>query len=234
MRLILVRHGETQDNAADIIQGQTHGQLTDVGRAQAELAGIKLKNTRIDAIYTSDLKRVKDTAAVIADQLPGISQTQDVRLREQDFGIFEGRPIIELLKVMRKQEEDFASFVPVGGEGRIDFQARIVEFFNEIWKKHRLNPAQKWSQENTATEVLGRTFNTVLVVTHYGVINILIGWLLSYDHPRSMDWQIANGSLTILDIDETGRAKPYVLNNFERAGDQAKNPFKPITIGECG
>lgn len=205
MRLILVRHGETEDNAAEIIQGQTDGQLTATGRAQAESAALKLKDIRIDAIYTSDLKRVKDTAAAIAAQLPEMARTEDMRLREQDFGIFEGRPIIELLREMRRSKADFTTFVPHGGEGRAEFQSRIIDFFAEIRDRH-------------AGNTLGRK-TTVLVITHYGVINILIGWLLSHDHPRSIDWHIANGSLTILDIDETGRGKPFVSNNLTQSGE---------------
>ncbi|MDP1808151.1 MAG: histidine phosphatase family protein [Actinomycetota bacterium] len=194
MRLILVRHGETEDNAANIVQGQTHGRLSANGRSQAESAALRLKGTKVDAIYTSDLERVRDTAAAIAAQLPDLPRIEDTRLREQDFGVFEGRPIIELLKEMRGVKADFSTFIPPSGEARADFQARIIGFLNEMRGRH--------------------TGETVLVVTHYGVINILLGWLLDREDPLLTDWEIANGSVTILDIDEDGRGEPHVLNDI--------------------
>ena len=199
MRLILVRHGETEDNAANIVQGQTHGRLSANGRSQAESAARRLKGTKVDAIYTSDLERVRDTAAAIAAQLSDLPRTEDIRLREQDFGVFEGRPIIELLKEMRGEHADFSTFIPLNGEGRANFQARIISFLNEMRGRH--------------------AGETVLVVTHYGVINILLGWLLEHEAPLSTDWEIANGSVTILDVDEAGRGEPHVLNDVAHLGE---------------
>ena len=193
MRLILVRHGETEDNAANIVQGQTHGRLSANGRSQAESAALRLKGTRIDAIYTSDLERVRDTAAAIAAHLADMPRTEDTRLREQNFGIFEGRPIDELLREMADERVDFSAFAPAGGETRADFEARIIDFFHEMRARH-------------ADEA-------VLIVTHYGVINILLGRLLKHASPLSQDWQIANGSVTILDVDQDGRGEPHVLND---------------------
>lgn len=56
MRLILVRHGETKDNDAGILQGQLHGELNKSGIEQAEKVAVRLKNEKIDFIFTSDLK----------------------------------------------------------------------------------------------------------------------------------------------------------------------------------
>ena len=54
-RVILVRHGQTEENIKQIIQGHNHGTLSDLGREQAMKVGEKLKDEDIGAIYSSDL-----------------------------------------------------------------------------------------------------------------------------------------------------------------------------------
>ena len=62
MRLILTRHGETEDNVKEILQGQAGGKLTAKGIEQAKKLALRLKKEKIDKIYVSDLKRAVDTA----------------------------------------------------------------------------------------------------------------------------------------------------------------------------
>ena len=65
-KLYLVRHGETMDNAAQIMQGQTPGRLNDVGIQQAKEVARKMANDHIDAFVSSDLYRSMQTCAIIA------------------------------------------------------------------------------------------------------------------------------------------------------------------------
>ena len=65
-KLYLVRHGETMDNAAQIMQGQTPGRLNDVGILQAEEVARKMANDHIDVFVSSDLYRSMQTCAIIA------------------------------------------------------------------------------------------------------------------------------------------------------------------------
>ena len=65
MKLILVRHGETEGNVKQIIQGQTHGKLTKKGIKQAKLLARRLKNEKIDVVFSSDLQRAKNTTKQI-------------------------------------------------------------------------------------------------------------------------------------------------------------------------
>lgn len=60
-RIILLRHGVTQENQAGVIQGQMDGHLTEQGREQARAAGRHLSQQRIDRAVTSDLARTRDT-----------------------------------------------------------------------------------------------------------------------------------------------------------------------------
>lgn len=93
--LYLVRHGETVDNVRQIMQGQTHGQLTEEGIRQAGAVRDKLRDIPFEAIIASDLKRSVDTARIIAEP-HGLEVIQTPLLRERDWGGFTGRFIPEL------------------------------------------------------------------------------------------------------------------------------------------
>lgn len=118
-KLYLVRHGETMDNAAQIMQGQTPGSLNDVGIQQAEEVARKMANDHIDVFVSSDLYRSMQTCAIIARphieaemQLKGAGNsvtflTEDDILqriettpliRERDWGDFTGKFIPSLPK----------------------------------------------------------------------------------------------------------------------------------------
>ena len=93
--LYLVRHGETIDNANQIMQGQTQGELNENGVQQAREFSEQWKNKEIDIILASDLKRSIDTARIIAEphQLEVLTTPL---LRERDWGSFTGRFIPDL------------------------------------------------------------------------------------------------------------------------------------------
>jgi probable phosphoglycerate mutase len=93
--LYLVRHGETVDNARQIMQGQTQGELNENGFRQAEEVSREWASKPLDAIIASDLKRSIDTAKIIAapHQLEVLTTPL---LRERDWGSFTGRYIPEL------------------------------------------------------------------------------------------------------------------------------------------
>ena len=93
--IILVRHGETVDNALQIMQGQTQGELNEKGREQARQVAERLADEPLDAIVASDLHRAIQTAEIIAAPHSMTVQTTAL-LRERDWGSFTGRFIPEL------------------------------------------------------------------------------------------------------------------------------------------
>ena len=93
--LYLVRHGETVDNARQIMQGQTQGELNENGILQATQLSETWKDRQLDAIIASDLKRSVDTARIIAEP-HGLEVQTTPLLRERDWGSFTGRFIPEL------------------------------------------------------------------------------------------------------------------------------------------
>lgn len=93
--LFLVRHGETVDNARQVMQGQTQGELNDEGVQQARQLAEQLAGQPIDAFVSSDLKRAVDTARLLAAP-HGQTVTTTPLLRERDWGGFTGRYIPDL------------------------------------------------------------------------------------------------------------------------------------------
>lgn len=181
LRLILIRHCETVDNAAHIVQGQTPGSLSDKGRKEALEIARKLDKENFDAVYSSDLARSFQTAAILMKSRKVPPIIPDPRLREQNFGIHEGKPLNLMLKQMLKAGADFTNFDPKQGESAENFQKRINGVLENLKKKH-----------------LGQT---VVLVTHYGVINYLLFYLLG----GKRRFNIGNGMITIINIDQNGQ-----------------------------
>ena len=93
--LYLVRHGETVDNANQIMQGQTQGELNANGILQARQVAEEWQDKPLDVVIASDLKRSIDTARIIAEP-HGLDVVTTLLLRERDWGDFTGRFIPDL------------------------------------------------------------------------------------------------------------------------------------------
>ena len=89
MRLILVRHGQTEWNASGRYQGQSNVSLSDLGRRQAELLAERFPVKSLDVIYTSDLVRARETAECVGEKL-GVPVHPEKAFRELSFGDWEG------------------------------------------------------------------------------------------------------------------------------------------------
>ena len=93
--LYLVRHGETVDNARQVMQGQTQGRLNDEGIRQARELSERMAGEHFDAIVASDLLRAVQTARIVAAP-HGLDVVTTALLRERDWGDFTGRFIPDL------------------------------------------------------------------------------------------------------------------------------------------
>ena len=93
--IFLVRHGETVDNARQIMQGQTQGELNARGREQAAQVARRLAAEHLDAVVSSDLRRAIQTAEIIA-RPHGLTVSTTPLLRERNWGSFTGRFIPDL------------------------------------------------------------------------------------------------------------------------------------------
>ena len=121
MRLLLVRHGETDWNAAGRIQGCTDTPLNARGRAQAAALAEKLRSSeeRAEALYTSPLRRAAETAEIIGSAL-GLRPEPVEALREISFGVWEGCSWEEIQRRWPREfawcEGDRLRRSPPGGE----------------------------------------------------------------------------------------------------------------------
>ncbi|MBQ2787581.1 MAG: histidine phosphatase family protein [Bacteroidaceae bacterium] len=92
--IYLTRHGQTEENAQGLFQGQTDGHLSILGREQARMLRPKIEKLQFDAILCSDLKRCRDTAAIA---LTGHIMADEIAymplLRERDLGNLTGTKI---------------------------------------------------------------------------------------------------------------------------------------------
>lgn len=94
--VLLVRHGETDDNAAARFQGRRDTQLNDRGREQSRALAQRLRGEGVVALYTSPLRRARETAQIVADEL-GLAAVVDERLTEADAGAWAGRMIADVI-----------------------------------------------------------------------------------------------------------------------------------------
>jgi broad specificity phosphatase PhoE len=91
----LARHGETDANAEGRVQGSLDPPLNDRGRAQARALAEQVAPLGIRALYTSQLQRARETAAIVGEKL-GLTPQVDVRFAESFRGEWEGRLIAEI------------------------------------------------------------------------------------------------------------------------------------------
>ena len=187
MKVILVRHGQTEWNFLKKYQGQTDIPLMDIGRTQAQRAGEYLANNEaIEALYCSDLSRTKETAEIVGKAV-SLIPICDPRLREIAFGEWEGLTFTQVYEKYQEEFNDwynntFKTKVP-GGETFNQVIDRSMEAVKEILAKHK---------------------GTVAIVTHVGVIKAI----LSQSEVKSDLWQntVEPGSITTLEfLDASGK-----------------------------
>ena len=129
LTLLLVRHGQSEWNAAGRMQGQTqHVPLTPLGRTQAKSAARELAPLRPGALISSDLLRALQTAEPCA-RSTGLSVATSPLLREQSYGVLEGRPSRELWDVVDWTDPHWAA---EGGESLAQLHARVRAYLEQL------------------------------------------------------------------------------------------------------
>jgi alpha-ribazole phosphatase len=188
MRLILIRHGETEWNASLRYMGQNAVPLNERGRAQARAAADRLARHGAAALYTSDLPRAAETAAILGERL-GLAPRPTPELREIDVGQWEGLTPEELYRRypdhMKEYDRDPARTVRLGGESYAELQARALGALTALQAAH------------TGGE-------TLLAVSHGGTIRALLCHVIGLDLAHFGRLWLDNGSLTELRLGAGG------------------------------
>jgi broad specificity phosphatase PhoE len=183
-RLLLVRHGETDWNAAQRWQGHTDTPLSVLGRRQAELLRERLARESIAAAYASDLSRAWDTAtiALTGRDVPLVARPG---LREIHLGEWQGltTPEIELRwpgQLARYFAAADANARPPGGESRQEMQARVAGAILEIVAAH--------------------PEGQVLIVSHGGALRGVACWAIEAPTRSSNRFEVDNCAVSILEV----------------------------------
>ena len=138
-RYLLLRHGESLMNVNGIIVSQVPEKipspLTEKGRKEIEKLAKKLKNEKIDLIFSSDLQRTKETAQIIGEIL-NIKPIFSKKLREINAGIFEGKSLKEYQSFWENYSQRFQKR-PKGGENYQDVKKRVFKFIKELENKYQ-------------------------------------------------------------------------------------------------
>lgn len=182
LELWLVRHGETVWNAAGQVQGSSDSELSETGCEQAKKLGSRLAHTNFTQVISSDLRRAVQTAKLA---LPETVIQTDPRLRELDFGAWEGRTWGEVAAAdpdaLTAWYANPYVHTPTGGESYAALVRRTRDWTEGLPKSGR-----------------------VLVFTHGGPIRSLLYRLTGV--PDGHTWRFDPGpaSLTKLTLGEYG------------------------------
>ena len=191
MRLLLVRHGQSEWNAARRLQGQADVGLSERGKRQADALRPVIEQISPCRAVASDLERVRETARRIWAETPRFTDA----LRETDVGDWTGRAIDEI------RSEDEAAYqgwragtsAPPGGELWADFAARVTGVIEAELRE----PCQN-----------------LLVVCHGGVIRAILQRYIGLDPAHIIP--VAPASLSALRL---GNTKPPRLELFNYLPD---------------
>ncbi|MFC2005872.1 histidine phosphatase family protein [Chloroflexota bacterium] len=181
-KLLLVRHGITEFNSTRRFAGYSDIELSTTGYTQAERLRDRLVNEKVDAVYSSDLRRALMTAEVISSNHK-IDIVTCPELREINYGNLEGLTFKEISHLYPEVAELITNFslkleFP-DGESFEGFIARTSKFLGKL-KKH------------TPSE-------TILIVSHSGPLRVLVCYLLGIDQSHWRQIRFDNASLSIVE-----------------------------------
>jgi broad specificity phosphatase PhoE len=187
MRLILVRHGETEWNRQRRVQGLSDLALNETGRKQAEALGRALRNEKIDAIYSSPLRRAQETARAIAS-----FHNVDVEildgLKELDVGDVDGMTYEDMKihhgEFFTRWMTDFTSVRLPGGGFVPELRDQCCTAIADIVQKERLESDDR----------------VVVVVTHFFPIMCIICSSMGLDLSHCRRLRVDLASISALDF----------------------------------
>ncbi len=202
-RLLLLRHGRSEMNAEHRVQGWLDSPLDEVGRAQAQAVARRLRQEEMEVLYTSTLRRARETAEIITGVL-NVPLVADERLRECDVGAIAGLNNKEIEarfpEWVQRWRETGGLAPPPGAEQPEVFWGRVVEAFDEIVGRH-------------SGEVVG-------VVTHGGVLGTYLSHLVGVVRKGRSPFSLGNCSLSIVEFDTVGFRIRLVNDQYHLEGEK--------------
>lgn len=198
-RLFLCRHGQTEFNRLHKFQGRgVNTTLNDTGRAQAQQLAHAMRHVPLRAVYSSTLRRARETAAIVAELHPKLELQHFEDLEEMSFGVFEGNAhelFDDQVQAIhhRWQAGDFEARFP-SGENPLEVVARGVARIRALMLA--ASPADH-----------------VLVVTHGRFNKVVLAHMLHGELSKMHALAQDNTCVNVVDFDHaTGTFAPVVLN----------------------
>ena len=152
--IVFETHSWSEDNDRGVASGWNHGRLSTKGEALARELGERRRENGIAAVFTSDLFRAAQTAA-IAFEGSGIPVLHDWRLRECDYGDLNGRPAHEVHAAVAGLDDPYP-----GGESWLEAMRRVGRFLDDLaprWTSKRVlvigHVATLWGLEHRINRV---------------------------------------------------------------------------------
>jgi broad specificity phosphatase PhoE len=192
MKVFLVRHGETDYNAKGILQGYSPVPLSARGRQQAALVAERLASVRPRVLYSSDITRAHETAAIIGQRL-GLPIQPCEGLREWHVGAWTGKSAAAYLTHLEALHVHPVTYVPEGGESQLQTQERVVTQMHAFLRQHE--------------------GDTILCVSHGKAIDLLARHILGLDVMQPPAYRIANTSVSIFSFQD-GAWEVVTLNEM--------------------
>ena len=194
--LYFARHGETDDNAALVFQGQGGRGLNSRGRAQARRLAERMRKARVASIVTSDLQRAMETAVIVGDACR-VEPSLDAELREVDVGTWTGRSHAQVEELYPEEWAAWSTGLDArrgGGETYAELSQRIERAVVRIAAMDAKDP--------------------ILVVSHGGSIKSYVAKLLGVgpEGLRALAG-VGNCGLTIIERDTRGRSRLHAWND---------------------
>lgn len=177
MKLYVTRHGETAWNRENIVCGVTDIPLNETGMEQAKATAQKLRDIPLDRVIVSPLLRARQTAALIS-QGRDLPMTIDPRIREQNYGIYEGASRFD--EGFLNNKKSFAVRYP-GGESQMSTAVRVYTFLEET--------ARAFPEES------------VLVVCHGGICRIIESYFHNMTNQEFFQFNMGNCEVREYELD---------------------------------
>ena len=197
MKLIIVRHGETLWNRHNRLQGQMDVPISRIGLSQAKMLAERLRNKKIDVIYTSRLQRAVKTAEEIKKFHRNAMIVKDKMLNEMSWGIWEGLKIGYIKKKYRniygQRKKNKFNFQVPKGESPKQLNERVKKAIKKIIRQNK--------------------DKNILIVGHGGVNRAILGILLKWGSSRIISTRLNNASISILNI-KNNKARMSLFNNY--------------------
>ena len=198
IRILLIRHGETEWNRASRFQGIKDIPLNETGKQQGQKAADFLRDINIDFAVTSPLLRPKETAEIILKSRPHISLDLRPDLREISHGLWEGKLESEIensFPGMLKQWQEKPETVQMPeGENLQQVWDRAIKCWQEIIQKY----------SNNSNSKIG------IVVAHDAINKVIICYLLGLNPANFWKIKQGNGAVSVIDYTHNSNSMPVL------------------------